>query len=599
MSRPANYGDQLSDWLVDAGYTHCFFVAGGNIMHLLNSVRTRMVCVPFVHEVGAAIAAEYFNASVDAGQGRAMLLVTAGPGITNAVTGIAGAWQESRELLVIGGQVKSSDLSRGAVRQRGIQEIDGVALVSSITKQAIQIERPLPRATILDAVLDGRTPRQGPVFLEICLDVQAAPPLPDDEIPAFAPIVVPEVPAAAIHDVAHWFRESERPVILIGGGVSRQTVRSLEQQAMAAGVPLMTTWNGTDRVPTEHPLYAGRPNTWGQRAANLLIQQADLVVAVGTRLGLQQTGFAWEEFVPNGRLVQVDIDAAELEKGHPRVDLPLHGDADAFLAALYASDLGEPQRWHDWREFISAVRRELPLNEPENVTAPGFVKPYELALRLCEVAKPDAVVLPCSSGAANSVSMQAFQLRAEQKLVGDKALASMGYGLAGAIGAALANPDRQIFLTEGDGGFAQNIQELGTVAANNANIKIFLMQNNGYASIRTTQRNYFNGAWVGCDARTGLGLPDWETLAQAYEIPFARLHADSGVDAPEIRALLDADGPVLIEVPIDPDQTYFPKISSAVQPNGSMKSNPLHRMSPDLPAAVQARVLVHLGADDR
>ena len=601
MSIPANYGDQLADWLVDAGYTHCFFVAGGNIMHLLNSVRTRMVCVPFVHEVAAAIATEYFNASADPGYGRAMLLVTAGPGITNAVTGIAGAWQESRELLVIGGQVKSSDLSRGAVRQRGIQEIDGVALVSSITKQAIQIERPLPREIILDAVLDGRTPRQGPVFLEICLDVQAAPALPDDhaEVPTFAPIVVPEVPAAAIYDVALLFRESERPVILIGGGVSRQTVRSLEQQAIAAGIPLMTTWNGTDRVPTEHPLYAGRPNTWGQRSANLLIQQADLVVAVGTRLGLQQTGFAWQEFVPNGRLVQVDIDAAELEKGHPRVDLPLLGDADAFLAALYASDLGEPQRWHDWREFISAVRRELPLDEPENVTAPGFVKPYELALRLCEVAKPDAVMLPCSSGAANSVSMQAFQLRGEQKLVGDKALASMGYGLAGAIGAALANPDRQIFLTEGDGGFAQNIQELGTVAANNANIKIFLMQNNGYASIRTTQRNYFNGAWVGCDSQTGLGLPDWEVLAHAYEIPFARINPESGLNAPEIQALLDADGPVLIEVPIDPDQTYFPKISSAVQPNGSMKSNPLHRMSPDLSAEVQARVLVHLGTDGR
>ncbi|MBW0013628.1 thiamine pyrophosphate-binding protein, partial [Mycobacterium sp.] len=544
MTAPAKYGDQLIDWLVAAGYTHCFFVAGGNIMHLLDSVRTRMVCVPFVHEVGAAIAVEYFNASRDEGTGRALALVTAGPGITNALTGIAGAWQESRELLVLGGQVKSSDLSRGAVRQRGIQEIDGVELVSSVTKHALRIERPVPRETILEAVLDGRTPRQGPVFLEVCLDAQAAAPLSgQDPIALPEAAALPDVPVAEINEVAALVRESERPVILIGGGVSRAAVRALGQRTIAAGIPLMTTWNGADRVPTEHPLYSGRPNTWGQRAANVLIQQADLVIAVGTRLGLQQTGFAWEQFAPVGRVVQVDIDAAELHKGHPRVDLPLRGDADRFLTALYASDLGDPDRWHAWREFIVSVRAELPLNDPQNVTAPGYVKPYELAMRLCEIAAPDAIVLPCSSGGAASVSMQALQLRADQKLVGDKSLAAMGYGLSGALGVALANPGRQVFLSEGDGGFAQNQQELGTLAATGANVKVFLLENNGYASIRMTQRNYFKGAWIGCDAQTGLGLPNWEDLARAYRIPFARLDAEAGLDAAPVRALLDADGP--------------------------------------------------------
>ncbi|MFV0494947.1 thiamine pyrophosphate-binding protein [Mycobacterium sp.] len=594
---PTKYSDQLVDWLVGAGYSHCFFVAGGNIMHLLDSVRTRMVCVPFVHEVGAAIAAEYFNASRDESAGRAMVLVTAGPGITNALTGIAGAWQESRELLVLGGQVKSSDLSRGAVRQRGIQEIDGVELVRSVTKRALLIECPVDRDIILEAVLDGRTPRQGPVFLEVCLDAQAAPPLPGREpveVPEAAPL--PEVAAADVQQLVEWLRESERPVILIGGGVSRRTVRALGERPAAAGIPLMTTWNGADRVPSEHPMYSGRPNTWGQRAANILIQQADLVLAVGTRLGLQQTGFAWEEFVPVGRVAQVDIDSAELTKGHPRVDLAMCGDADAFLAALYSCDLGDSGRWQRWREFISSVRAELPLNDPQNVTAPGYVRPYELAMGLADVAEPDAILLPCSSGGAATVSMQALRLRADQKLVGDKSLASMGYGLSGAIGAALANPSRQIFLTEGDGGFVQNLQELGTLAATGANVKVFVMDNNGYASIRMTQRNYFNGAWIGCDAETGLGLPDWEDLVRAYRIPFARLDAESGLDADQIRSLLGTDGPVLIVVPIDPDQTYHPKITSAVQPDGSMKSNPLHKMSPDLPIAVEQRVAVHLGA---
>lgn len=596
-SPPLKYSDQLIDWLVDAGYTHCFFVAGGNNMHLLNSVRSRMVCVPFVHEVAAAIAVEYFNAARDENTGRALALVTAGPGITNAITGIAGAWQESRELLIIGGQVKSSDLSRGALRQRGIQEIDGVELLRSVTKRAIRIEQPVERHVILDAVLDGRTPRQGPVFLEICLDAQGAPGLAGQDgvaIPASA--ALPQVSATDLEQVVDWTRKSERPVVLIGGGVSRAAVRALGQRAAAAGVPLMTTWHGADRVPAEHPMYAGRPNTWGQRSANILIQQADLVIAIGSRLGLQQTGFAWEEFVPVGRLIQVDIDAAELEKGHPRVDLALRGDADAFLAAFYGADLGDAARWQPWREFIAAVRTELPLNDPENVTAAGYVKPYEFAMRLAEVARPDAIVVPCSSGGAFTVAMQAMQLRADQKIVSNKALASMGYGLSGAIGAALANPRHQVFLTEGDGGFAQNLQELGTLASTAANVKVFVLNNNGYASIRMTQRNYFGGAWIGCDAQTGLGLPNWEELARAYRIPFARLDAEAGLNAPSVVSLLEADGPALIEVPIDPDQTYYPKITSAVQADGSMKSNPLHRMSPDLPPDVEKRVSVHLGA---
>jgi acetolactate synthase-1/2/3 large subunit len=295
-------------------------------------------------------------------------------------------------------------------------------------------------------------------------------------------------------------------------------------------------------------------------------------------------------------VVQVDIDTAELEKGHPRVDLALRGDADRFLADIYDSALGEPERWRAWREFIASVRAELPLNDPQNVTAPGYVKPYEFAMRLCEIAQPDAIVLPCSSGGAATVSMQALQLRARQKLVGDKSLASMGYGLSGAIGVALANPGRQVFLSEGDGGFAQNLQELGTLAATGANVKIFLLNNNGYASIRMTQRNYFGGSWVGCDAETGLGLPSWEDLARAYRIAFAQLHPERGLDDPDVRTLLEADGPSLIEVPIDPDQTYYPKISSAVQPDGSMKSNPLHRMSPDLPLDVERRVSRYSGA---
>jgi acetolactate synthase-1/2/3 large subunit len=326
-----------------------------------------------------------------------------------------------------------------------------------------------------------------------------------------------------------------------------------------------------------------------------LIQQADLVIAVGARLGLQQTGFSWQQFAPVGRVVQIEIDEAELTKGHPRVDMPLQGDADQFLIDLYRGSLPPSEQWADWRSFIADVRRELPLIDPANATADGFVKPFELAMALCDVAGPDDVVLPCSSGGAATVSMQSLRMRADQKLVGDKSLASMGYGLAGSIGAALANPDRTVFLTEGDGGFAQNLQELGTLAATGASVKIFLMANGGYASIRMTQRNYFGGAWIGCDASTGLGLPRWETLAASYGIRYVRMDADDPFGGAVSEAIA-ARGPALIEVPIDPEQTYFPKITSAVQPDGSMRSNPLHRMSPDLPEDVAARVFRFLSS---
>jgi acetolactate synthase-1/2/3 large subunit len=438
------YSDQFVDWLVEEGYTHCFFVAGGNIMHLLDSVRTRMVCVPYVHEVAATIAAEYFTATRDPGAGKAFVMVTAGPGLTNALTGIASAWGESRELLVVGGQVKRSDLSRGEVRQRGIQELDGAALAEPICKRVVRVEVPARREEIVSAVRDGAGGRPGPVFIEMCLDAQAAAPVADDPAPAPIDAQVERIGAAEVDRVAGLLAECERPVLLLGAGVSRQGARELESRLVDLGVPVMLTWNGADRLPEESPVYAGRPNTWGQRSANVLLQQSDLLIAVGTRLGLQQSGFAWDEFAPLATVVQVDIDQAELDKGHPHVEVRLRGDATAFLADLL--DRVVPHgTWAEWRAHVERVRELLPLNESANETAPGFVKPYELMMALGDVAGPDDVIIPCSSGGAFTVTMQSLRLRGDQKILTNKAVASMGYGLSGAIGASLANPGRRTF----------------------------------------------------------------------------------------------------------------------------------------------------------
>ena len=571
----SKYAEQLTDWLVELGYTHCFFVAGGNIMHLLDGARTRFTCVPVVHEVAAGIAVEYFNEA--GGMGRAFAMVTAGPGVSNIITAMSGAWLESRELLVIAGQVKSEDLATGGVRQRGIQEIDGVGLAAPVAKHSVQMKKPMPKAEFVSLVNAGSTGRPGPVFIELCLDAQGAPPLKEQ-----ATEVKPQINAVAseteIDLVVTQLKSAQRPILLIGGGVSRKLARALQMELTSSGIPVMTTWNAADRIDAAHPSYLGRPNTWGQRAANLLVAQADLIIAVGTRLGMQQTGFNWQQFGRNAYVVHVDIDRAELDKGHPKIDLPVCADADDFLTRLLLKVRGD---WETWVSYAQEVRNALPLNDPANETGNGFLSPFDFYADLVRLSETDDVIIPCSSGGANSVSMQVIEQKLGQVIITDKGLASMGYGLAGAIGASMAHPGKRTFLIEGDGGFSQNLQELATVAVNNLPIKTFIFANNGYGSIRMTQKNYFGGAYLGCDTETGLGFPDWDMLFQSFGISTITLDKDWSTNK-EVLSALRSDKPYGFIVPIDPLQTYWPKITSRIVEGGGMESNPLHMMSPDL-----------------
>lgn len=585
------YAELVADWLVGEGYTHCFFVAGGNIMHLLDGVRTRMTCIPVVHEVAAGIAAEYFNES--GGTGRAFALVTAGPGLTNIITAMSGAWLESRELLVLGGQVKSDDLLSGGIRQRGIQEIDGVALAAPVCKLAKRIETPWTQDEFLAAVRVGSTDRSGPVFLELCLDAQGAPVDPATLVSAGD--LAPAGPSASLKasgvtfgaEIIELTKTARRPLWLLGGGVSRETAARLHDRLVACGVPLMTTWNGADRLSREDDTYVGRPNTWGQRSANVLVHQADLVVVFGSRLGIQQTGFNWQAWASNATVVQIDVDEAELTKGHPRVDHRFHADANEALRV--AVEGGPYEGNTEWLQFCHSVRELLPTIEAVNVTGEGYVDPYRFYATLAETTTSDDLIVPCSSGGANSVAMQIFEPVTGQIMITDKGLASMGYGLSGAIGAALAWPGRRTVLVEGDGGFTQNLQELATLAVNHLPVKIFIFSNNGYGSIRTTQRNYFGGAYLGCDVETGLGFPDWHALAGAFGIGSMDIAPGWNTD-PEFIKAFGSGQPHLFIVPIDTEQTYWPKITSRVTDTGSMESNPLHRMSPDLPDDIHAQV---------
>ncbi len=585
------YSDEFMLWLKDEGYTHCFYLSGGNVMHLLESASQNFVCIPFVHEVGAGIAADYFNEIAEGGQ-RAFVLVTAGPGLTNVVTAIAGAWTDSRELLVIGGQAKVSDLSRGNYRQIGFQEIDGRTLCESITKASVTIDAQISRNELHHYCELSRTGRKGPVFLEFCIDISAGVYNPsyseDSEIDLPRALTVP---LSDIGPLRELIEKSNRPMILIGGGVPRSYDLS---KLRSLGIPMATTFNGSDRVGIDYEFYCGRPNWYGSRWANMIIQQADLVIAVGTRLGLLQVGYNTNEFAPKAKIVHVDIDSSELTKGFPRVDLPIQSDSVMFLDTL--TDIFSTQSfvdWSDWKELIKSIREFWAKPDKANSARPEYLEFHSFLFKLFNNASSSDIISPCSSGGTYTGVLQLLLNKDQQRIVTSHALAGMGYGLPGAIGMAFAYPSRRVLALEGDGGFAQNLQELGVVKAHKLNLKMFISSNRGYASIRSSQRAYFNGHYVGCDEISGLGFPDWSMIFTSYDIPVIEVSPENAF-GPEFTNLLNSEGPAAFVLRLDPEQAYFPRVGSRLNAKGEMESAPLHQMTPELSLQEAQKFLPYL-----
>jgi acetolactate synthase-1/2/3 large subunit len=583
------YSDVFMDWLKEFGYTHCFFVGGGNVMHLLESASRRFECIPTVHEVASGIAAEYFNEIAPPGK-KAFVMVTAGPGITNLMTAIGGAWLENRELLIIGGQAKRTDLSRGRVRQIGHQEIDGVGMVTPISKKSILADRQLTRSEVFDLTELSKEGKKGPVFIEMCIDVSAEPFLePETQVPTKKTEIKRTSPSD-LEALLKLLEKAKRPLFLIGGGVSRKVFEELLPIIRVLGVPISTTFNGADRVGIDYEMYCGRPNWYGMRWANVILQQCDVLIAAGTRLGIQQTGFQWSEFAPVAKTIQIEIDSNELTKGFPKIDLPIQADVNDLLIRLFQEKRWQNSKnWTEWKSHIKLVKELLDNVDSANVARDNFVELQSFLFELGKFTNSKDLVIPCSSGGSYTGTMQMFRNVTGQMMVTDKSLASMGYGLSGAIGAALAYPDKRTILIEGDGGFAQNLQELGTLSNRNLNLKLIIAENQGYASIRTTQKAYFKGNYVGCDSNTGLGMPNWIKLFDAYNIPAISMDS-SNLFGKEFASGMEKTGPFACVVRLDPDQLYFPKLTSKVLPSGQMASSALHEMSPPLSEAVARKV---------
>jgi acetolactate synthase-1/2/3 large subunit len=590
------YSDFFTKVLVDLGYSHCFFVAGGNIMHLIESLSKNLVMIPVVNEVASVISAEYFN-EVSRQQGnKALALVTAGPGVTNAITGIAGAFTESREVLVVGGQVKSADLSRGELRQRGIQEIDGIALTSPITVRTLRIESPISQVELIRFLHQGESARKGPLFIEFCLDAQNQP-SPDPYSSAMSNaednnFLSPE--NTLIDEVSNLLQNAKRPVLLIGSGINLNYFPELLSVTKELGIPLLTSWNAADRVASDVENYFGRPNNWGQRHSNLILQQSDLLIAAGTRLGFQQTGFNYEEFAPLAKIVHIDIDSAEIHKGHPRVDIGIVGDAMISLREIFERTQIKATQFTQWLSLCKEISKLVPVPDPLNICEPQYVEVFDFIHQLSDNFGVKDVVIPCSSGGGSTVTMQVVKQKGlPQRIVTNKGMASMGYGLPGAIGACFARPNSRVWLVDGDGGFIQNTQELGVIGQFQLNLKIFLISNNGYASIRSTQKNYFDGHYVGCDPNTGLQLPNWEALAKTYGINFVQINHEDPFSK-DVQDAIDSNQPTLFIIPVDPEQTFYPKIQSRISEKKGMESNPLHEMTPLLDRTLLPKVAPHL-----
>jgi acetolactate synthase-1/2/3 large subunit len=590
---------KLSDYVVEFiashGVKHVFMVPGGGAMHLNDSLgrhpTLRFVCN--LHEQASAVAAEAYGQY--AGLGVAM--VTSGPGGTNAVTGVAGAWLESTPMLVISGQVKRADLvGDRRVRQIGFQEIDIVRVVGPITKFAVTVTEPREiRARMEEAVWSATHGRKGPAWVDIPLDVQAAD-IDPVALPGFVP--PPEVgPGRGAAELAAQrtiaiLGQASRPMVLVGNGVRHAgAIELFIKWVETIGIPVLATWKALDFLPDGHPLYVGRPGAVGQRAANFSQQKCDALVCLGARLDYGQTAYNHANFAPRAKRVVVDIDPREIAKLQMDISVAHAGDAGEFLEELLAQSAGRSfPDWAPWRSLCQSLKARYPIVLPSYRSVSEGVHNYVLVETIGRLMGPGDILVPGCSGACSEVTAQAVPNANGLRFMNTHGLGAMGFGVPGALGACLASGGRRTVCIDGDGGFPMNAQELAAISRLQLPAKFFVLRNGGYASIRATQINYFESRFVACDAASGLTLPDLEKTAESCRVRYRRIDSQDNLLA-DVGAVLAEPGPVVCDVLMAPDQFTQPKVSSKLQPDGKMLTMPMEDLWPFLEREEFERVM--------
>jgi acetolactate synthase I/II/III large subunit len=587
---------KLSDYVfrlvADTGVKHVFLVPGGGAMHLNDSL-SRCSGIDFVcnlHEQASAIAAENYSKATN---NLGVALVTTGPGSTNAITGLAGAWLDSTPCLFLSGQVKRADrmfMPDGTplgVRQVGMQEVDIVSIVRPLTKYAITINDPSSiRYHMEKALYLAKSGRPGPVWIDIPLDVQASP-IDPDALRGFDPSeckVASQVdPEALVTETIRALNNSKRPLLLAGNGIrlARAEEEFLEL-AEVLDIPVESTWLAIDLIADDHPLFVGRPGSLAPRGANFAVQNSDFLLALGARLDRVITGYSPERFARAAHKVMVDIDLFELGKMGDSIQTKVQADAGEFIRALLRrkSEIQRKDR-SLWKQRCADWKSRYPVILPEHRKPEGPVSMYHLAEALQDVLPGNTPIVSGSSGSAIELFLLALRVKAGQRVFHTTALGAMGYGIAASIGVCMANGRRPVVCVDGDGGFQFNIQELETVSRLKLPITFFVLNNGGYASIRISQTNFFGAPRIGCSPETGQTLPDITKVAQAYGLQTDVIRDQSDLRA-DLRRVLSRGGPLVCDTYVLPDEVRGPRLSSVQRPDGSFVSKPLEDLYPFL-----------------
>jgi acetolactate synthase-1/2/3 large subunit len=584
--------DYVIETLVDHGVRHAFMVTGGGAMHLNDAVgrcaRLKYICCH--HEQACAMAAESYARVT----GRpALVQVTTGPGSINALNGVFGAWTDSMPMIIVSGQVKRETCMAfqevPGLRQLGDQEVDIISMARGITKSAVLLRSAEDIAYELDkAVYLATTGRPGPCWIDIPIDLQGAQ-IDPTTLRRFDPTREPALYDGALvrqqmPAILEKLSMAERPVILVGSGVRIAGALTIFEEVIdLLGIPIVEAWSAPDALPTEHSLFCGRAGTIGDRAGNFAVQNADVLLILGSRLPLRQVSYNWRAFARHAYKIAVDIDLAEFPKPTAKIDFPVHSDARFFLEALL-KEMGQnsfpKQKFGKWLAWCRERVAKYPVVLPRHQSRAGALNPYAFLDDLIRTLDEGDVMI-CGDGTASVVPYQVAQIKRGQRLYANAGDASMGYDLPGSIGAAVALEGRQrVIAFAGDGSIQMNLQELQTLAHHQFPVKLFVLNNRGYLSIRSTQTNYFEGRLVGEGPASGVTFPDFGKLAAAYGLPYQRIDQEDYL--PAVRKALETPGPFISEVMLDPDQAFEPKLSSKTLPDGRIVSAPLEDLYPFL-----------------
>lgn len=573
--------DYIMHFLKEKNVTEIFMLPGGGAMHLVDSLGTSGInYIAFQHEQAAAIAAESYGQHTNT---PGCVLVTSGPGATNAITGVTAGWIDSTPMFVISGQAKRSDLvGTKGVRQIGSQEVQIVDMVKPITKYAIQIMEPTEIKYHLEkAWYECTTGRPGPVWLSIPLDVQGAT---VDETSLNSFILDKENPVDIdlyVNETIRLLMQSKKPLFIAGNGIKlADAVTDFYQLIEIVKSPVITTWKTIDMFAENYPYYVGHPGIMGDRAANKILQEADLIISIGSRLDTSITAFDESRFGLKAKKIIIDIDANEINRMAMKKDVAVACDAKDFVQALN-KQLNRKSfiEINDWLEHCRKLKAKYPTVTEAHKDTGDYVSAYYFIDELCKLLREDDVIVPESSGAAGEITYQAFKIKLGQMMKNAAGLGSMGFGLPYAIGACVANNKRRTILINGDGAFQLNIQELETLHRLNLPVKMFIWNNNGYASIRSMQTVNFNSRFVACNAESGYSVPNISKIAKAYGFDTCVLKSNDEMLA-KLPIIMSDDKPMLIEVFVSPTETVWPRVKAQILPDGGMKSGELENMWP-------------------